>query len=198
MVRYFSGNTVNSNYIFEVCYVLQVYLFCTEYLVCFSAAGSVATPMVWSGSMASCAAGSASAATPRTLASSRYNHLIMLPSCAVIHQVSRLPVYCRELCIICCSGDLWIKSILILRPLHVYTHHIVFIRHMLLSILLWKHQLALVSEFIVQKLLSAASLTHLSFFSLQYRWKLWFWCCDGDPYMCQKNGCFVEGLIYML
>jgi hypothetical protein len=132
-------------------------------LFVFSAAGSVATPMVWSGSMASCAAGSASAATPRTLASSRYNHLIMLPSCAVIHQVSRLPVYCRELCIICCSGDLWIKSILILRPLHVYTHHIVFIRHMLLSILLWKHQLALVSEFIVQKLLSAASLTCLSF-----------------------------------
>ena len=36
------------------------------------AAGSVLTPMDWSGSMGSCAAGSASAATPRTLASSRY------------------------------------------------------------------------------------------------------------------------------
>ena len=36
------------------------------------AAGSVLTPMGWSGSMGSCAAGSASAATPRTLASSRY------------------------------------------------------------------------------------------------------------------------------
>jgi len=39
------------------------------------AAGSVRTLMVWSGSMGSCAAGSASAATPRTLASSRYTWL---------------------------------------------------------------------------------------------------------------------------
>ena len=74
---------------------------CTNPSLIALAAGSAPTLMDWSGSTGWCVAGSASAATPRTLASSRYakTDVIMMLTCIVYWMFGLI------YCIIC--SDIW-------------------------------------------------------------------------------------------